>query len=233
MPKGTLRIQRRVVKTLGPDWSRGQYEVQDAWYEIDIEDLWTACFRLAVQHGRPVSSEIRIFPKEDRREPGVDYKPGDWSVECDGPEAVVPLGGLTATVLRKVPFEALSAVSEIIEWIRIGHSRDWEWLTPSGLANEDLKQRRPGPKGPTDEELVEYAVEYLDLAKVVQNPHTILERRHDYSVHRSKHLIKTARERSLLSSPVTPGSHGGRAGGSLLPRGEEVLRRLKARKEER
>jgi hypothetical protein len=226
--KGVLKVRNRTVTVPGPDWSPEQREIQDVWYEVDIDDRWIACFRIASQQGRPIVSELRAFPTANRREPEMEDKPGEWSAEWQGSDAPVPSGGLTATVLRKVPFLSLSAVPEIIDWVRAEHPEDLEWIAPSGLTGEDRSQRRPGPKGPTDAELVEYAVEYFDL--VLQgkpNPHTILSRSHRHSPDHSKHLISTARERSLISSPAPPGGRGGRPGGVLLPRGEAVLRGMK------
>lgn len=225
MAKGVFRIRRRGVKTYGPGptLTPWEYEVFEPWYEIDVDGSWTSSYRLAIQQGRPVVAELRVFPTQDRHEDDVNYEAGEWSVEWDGPNAAVPEGGLTGTLLRKVPFEVLDALPGIVEWIKEHHPEDIEFLRGSGLAAQELKERRPGPKGPNDEELVEYALEYLDLTEAGhRNPHTLLARKHNHSDHRSKHLIHTARERSLLSSPLP-----GRAGGMLLHRGEKVLKRMK------
>jgi hypothetical protein len=232
MADGVFKIRRRVVPAVGPRFTSADYEVFDPWYEADFAGMWTASFRIAIQNGRPVFGEVRVFPTGDRHEPDVEYEPGEWSAQWDGPEAEVPPGGLTATLLRKVPFDVvLSALPEIVQWIKEHRPEDWEFLSGSGLATADLERPRPGPKGPTEEELVEYAVEYLELVgRKVKNPHTVLSERYGCkNSHRSKHLVDLARDRGLLAPP-DPGDndkHGGRAGGMLTPRGEEVLRKMK------
>jgi len=234
MSEGHLKFRKRSVTTLGPGLTSRESEVLDAWYEIAVNESWTACFRLTIQHGRPVVSELRVIPTEDRNDPGVNLQPGEWSAEWLGPDAQVPDGGLTGTLLRKVPFAALSAVPDVVAWIRTHYPEDWTWLSGSAFSDDDLSRSHPGPRGPTDEELVEHAVEYLELVgKGVHNPHTILARRHEaLTPDHSRHLINTAIRRGLKSSPVPLGGRGGRPGGSLLPKGEEVLRRgKKSRKE--
>lgn len=70
---------------------------EHVWLEVPIGDGWLAALRLAVQDGRPVISELRIFPDEPGR-PNA----GEWSVEKFGHEAQVPRGGLTTRKLRHV-----------------------------------------------------------------------------------------------------------------------------------
>ncbi len=172
MAKGVLTFQSRTLKTVVPPLSLDTYDVQDPWYEVDFDEHWTAGFRLAIQHGRIVVSELRVFPTEDRREPEMAYEAGKWSAEDLGPDVQVPPGGVTSQVVRRVPFDSLSAVSEIVEWIKANRPAEWRSLAPSGLTSE-RDRRRPGPKGPTDEALIEYSVEYLDLTRHgVRNPHT-------------------------------------------------------------
>jgi predicted transcriptional regulator len=158
----------------------------------------------------------------------MDYLPGEWSADEYGPDVEVPLRGVTAGVVRAVPFESLSAVPDVIEWIRRERPRDLERLAGSALTKEDVQRRRPGPKGPSDEYLVEYAEEYHALvAQGKPNPHTILARTCDLSHERSKHLMSMARDRGLAISPSTEDGRGGRAGGSLTPKGEAILQQMK------
>ncbi len=224
MDSGVLKLRERTVKEHVSGWTFKDKEVQDAWYEIPVDENWTASFRLATQAGRPVVGELRIFPTNERNEPGVDYNPGEWDAEYLGSEAPVPVGGLKATKVRKAPFRALDSIAEIVGWVRSSNDPHGnEHLSAHGFIDDEGSRRKRGPKGPSNEELVSYALEYLDLAaQGVRNPHTVLSDQHNHSTDHSVHLITTARERSLLSSPVGLDGKGGRAGGHLLERGEAV-----------
>lgn len=71
-----------------------------AWGEEDLGGGWVAAYRLAVENGRPIVSELRIFPGSSNDQ----WRPaGSWPAARLGPSATgVPTGGLTATAVRRV-----------------------------------------------------------------------------------------------------------------------------------
>jgi hypothetical protein len=75
----------------------GLAQVPEAWVEVPFAPGWVAAYRLVSEHGRPVLGELRLFPDEPDRP-----RPGWWSGEVLGSAAVVPEGGITARVLRRV-----------------------------------------------------------------------------------------------------------------------------------
>jgi hypothetical protein len=54
-------------------------------------------YRLIPQMGRPVVAEVRVYPGT----PDTYVNPGEWSAECEGSQASVPTGGITARLLSK------------------------------------------------------------------------------------------------------------------------------------
>ena len=82
--------------------SRSVYEadVLDAWVTEQLDESWTASYRLAVQEGYLVVAELRIHPTEE------GFSPGDWSGIWKGAKAKVPDGGLTARTRNKAKLGA-------------------------------------------------------------------------------------------------------------------------------
>jgi hypothetical protein len=73
--------------------------VHNLWLEVPLDDDWMAASRLAIVRGRPVVSELRIFPIEAT----VTKRPkGEWIGSLRGVEAVVPARGLTTKTLGRV-----------------------------------------------------------------------------------------------------------------------------------
>jgi hypothetical protein len=74
-----------------------------AWLEVEVGEDWRAAARLAVQDGRVVISELRVFPRDRPLRGGV---PGLWRGEILGPRARAT-GRAHVGASAKGPFAAL------------------------------------------------------------------------------------------------------------------------------
>ena len=226
-----LRFSTRTIHAprSGRWWD--EIELHDAWWEAPIPDTpWTAAFRLAIQEGKVIPGELRVFPTEDWRLNGTDDEPGTWSAESYGPAAEVPPGGITGTILRKVPFSSLDSFPDVIEWLRDSYPQTLERIESEGFNVDRLARPRRGPQGLSDEEVVEHADAYLAHIRAgVKNPHVRLSRSKKITTERSKYILNVAKDRGLYASPATSNGRGGRAGGSLTPQGEAILGRIQRR----
>jgi hypothetical protein len=123
--------------------------VGEIWLETALDDQWRAASRLAVQNGRPVIAEVRVFPHEpgDRQ-----HVPGRWSADVLGVLAKVPDEGLTARGLRKTRLgEYPTHAHEILKWL-VGAYKDRQVaqafapnrsLGALGLATPEDERPRP------------------------------------------------------------------------------------------
>jgi hypothetical protein len=187
---------------------------EQTWLEVDVGSAWTAAARLAVQNGRVVISELRVFPRD---RPG--RVPGLWSGEILGRMATVPAGGITSTLLRKIPIPSYAslAASRIAQWRQAGglpaESAD---LALPGVAPFGRKRRRAGKP---DRFYAEVAAEYVRLrTKRSRRPVADLAQRRNLKPAQARDAIRTARERQLLSW-----GHPGKPDGYLTQRAEQLL----------
>ncbi|MBI2015314.1 MAG: hypothetical protein HYS77_07230 [Candidatus Rokubacteria bacterium] len=143
--------------------------VGDAWLEVPVTKGWIAASRLAVQAGRLVIAEVRVFPDEDtalrREDPG-----GRWSGEVLGVQADVPPGGLTARTLHAVRLgRHPRRLREILRFIAEKHGPDafaaGGSLAALGLAPETERPRARRRFGRDDGDYAELAREYERLIK--------------------------------------------------------------------
>ena len=76
-------------------WSEGN---MSCWVEREFARNWTVAYRIVVEEGRNVVGEMRIFPHSSN-----NVRAGEWhDGELHGIAAVVPDGGITASMLREV-----------------------------------------------------------------------------------------------------------------------------------
>jgi hypothetical protein len=190
---------------------------EQRWLEVDVGSAWTAAARLAVQNGRVVISELRVFPRD---RPGS--VPGLWSGEILGPMATVPAGGLTSTLLRKVPIPGYAsfAAARIAHWRQAGglpaESAD---LALPGVAPFGRKESTRRRAGKPDRFYAEVAAEYVRLlTKRSRRPVADLAKRRGLKPAQARDAIRTARERQLLSW-----GHWGKPDGYLTQRAEQLL----------
>jgi hypothetical protein len=207
--------------------------LDDAWQEIVVDEQWLAAVRLAMQDGRVVVSEVRVFPRE--REPGAGVA-GLWSAEVLGPVAVVPRGGLTSRLLRKVPLGEVPAhvVSVLSAWDKVRGPL-------KALASDTVREGFPGvvlnprprperASGRPDVFYAQLAAAYV-RAVTRGSRHPVAElaaRRGGVDPAKVRDMLHEARERGLLSEGTQ-----GKAEGHLLPRAKQILRLLPSPKRRR
>jgi hypothetical protein len=81
--------------------------------QTEIADAWRVLYSFALQRGRLVVSEIRIFPVEARA------VTGEWSGDVQGCQAKVPPGGLTARIAREAVRlgPVIAKAKSNVEWL--------------------------------------------------------------------------------------------------------------------
>jgi hypothetical protein len=214
------------------------HTVRDNWIEHAIDDQWIAALRLAVQHGRPVVAELRVFPDEPNRK-----HLGEWSAERLGHSAPVPEGGLTATgQLRKVKLEtylrealpeAMHSLTSAVESMRVGDELPDGVEPPStvgGLPNAARRapQRRVRGAGWMDAELALLARDYVDASSKTRGAKRAVAERWGLTVSQADEAVRAARNRGLLSETTQ-----GKGGGVLRPAAEELIRTERPRRRRR
>ena len=219
----TLWFRYRFLK--GIDWHpihEPDQHFTEAWLEQPIDDEWTACFRLAIEDGQPIISELRVIPSETRHtdDPYVDYEAGEWTVREVGPDAPVPSGGIGSQLVRRVPFAALDSLPEIIAWVASNRPSSMSSLQGVGL-DVGTRGKRPGPKGHSDTELAFLALRYWKLVMSHNSrPNKVLAEEESVTSEAIRDRIQAARDRGLLTSPPK----AGKPGGHLTPRAMELVK---------
>lgn len=230
-------IDRRVARRLGvPEERLGPLsqlnsaphlralQVNDAWLPVDLGDQWRVAYRLAVQGGAVVVSEVRVLPRE-----GWSFDPSEWSADYLGSSAPVPLGGITARLLRQVRVgEHYRVADKVLRKI----AGDPFPLAQDAAARHGLialdsaaAQRRGRPRRP-DLFYAQVAQRY-EAALKQESPRPALEvaRAMGTSGGQVRQWIHTARDRRLLTRVAGMEREGqqGQKGGNLTPRADAIL----------
>ena len=215
--------------------------VESVWLEAPLGDDWCVALQLAVQDGRPVVSELRIFPAE--RPPqlvhvggmvqGFQYASGEWNGKWLGIHAKVPKRGLSSTIVRRarIPLHA-----EFFEDIRQEltssgqdfFADDFGFPTAGGVAARKRTPTKDTPGRPALplEALLPIAQDYATaVAAGSRRPLQDLARMRGQNVEEIRRRVHQARRRGLLT-PTHPGS----ASGSLTPKACQLLQQLERRK---
>lgn len=186
--------------------SQGDPESLGAWIEVDIDDEWTAAYRVVPSRDTLVIGELRVFP----RTIGA-FDPGSWSHAG----ADVPPGGLPTKVLRKIKVGLV---------LRFAQRQTRSVAEAAGMLPGDLGERltqvalpagkpnrRRGRRNPTL--LARVAVEYERAYE--STPKSPIPQLAKSIPHRSEQalrdLVRDARVDGFLSPARGPGAAGGRA----------------------
>ena len=126
------------------------------WVAIPFAEGWIAWQRLAARDGRLVVSELRVLPAESGRLPA-----GEWSHQA----VVVPSGGISPALIRRVPAGVYAVAPVVKDWINWtltelppqhrAHTHARRLASELALTSEDVEQKpatkrgRPGRK-PSD-----------------------------------------------------------------------------------
>lgn len=112
-PCSMNEARRAGVELVNPD-SLPEVIVHNVWVTVAIDAAWTSAYRLAVQDGRLVVGELRVYPtptknplspkaRQQGQTAGMNpWNPGEWAGMLQGISATVPQYGLTSTVLKAV-----------------------------------------------------------------------------------------------------------------------------------
>ena len=206
--------------------SRGR-PAKNCWIEADLSGGWRVAYRLAAQNGRPIVSEVRVYPAEG------GAQAGGWSGEELGMEATtVPSGGLTATLLREVRLGAhLLEGKRALEWAKTKtRARDRDvslvtvWLRRLGLKSLRPPEKKPGPGrlGRPHHEVAQVARDYARaVSRDSRHPIQDVHATHDHlSLDQLRDVVRRARQLRYL----TPSAGRGRMGGVLTKAGRDALR---------
>jgi hypothetical protein len=193
--------------------------VKSVWLEMTIGGAWRAAARLGVQEGRLIVAELRVFPREPGRPPGI------WSAEILGSKAAVPPGGLTARLLRQVHLSEVPARAQALL------ASSFRFEAPPGakirvepLAVEGIPiPQRPRPErrtGRGDAFYAQLAADYVQaIERGSRQPVKELAKQRSCPRAQIRDMLHEARVRQLLS----PGKQG-RLGGILTGRATTILR---------
>jgi hypothetical protein len=187
-----------------------------ALLEWDLGGGWIASARVEQARGsvKPILRDLRFRPRTDD----------------------VPANGVTATVLRRFPFDTWrNDLDEVMEWVQLpegGYGSQFtdEWFAASGLDRSHVEgfTRKPGRKGRPDVEYARIAAiaeaVYLDPNQAFRAPNAEIARRLrslagvTLTPTQIRDCLRRARERDILS-PTLPG----KASGHLTEYGRSLL----------
>jgi hypothetical protein len=194
------------------------------WVEVPFADGWIAAYRLGVDRGRPVVTELRVFPDE----PGRRWA-GEWSGEYLGTLAQAPLGGLTARLVRRLkPGEHQRHGDAMLDWLRSEFMGEQEALDFFGLGAGRLAQRAPKATGPrrsrpTNRFYAEVAAFYVNEHKRGNKaPLKAVAAKWKCPYTAARRFIHDARQRGMLTL-----SERGVMGGMLTPEAKRILEPVK------
>jgi hypothetical protein len=238
----------RAVTVLGP---YGVATVLDWWVE-KVHEGWTFAYRIAVQDGRPVVAELRVFPAQPKDPAKPKRRAGKWAGDVRGFASEVPEGGLsTSLVSRRVavsPALALAlrdarrlrkAIEEVGEKValRAFHERRPEkdpstisralGLTRLEKRGSGRATRGPGRPSIPDRILAEVARDYV--AAVAANdraPGQTVAKKRNLGLAAVRYYLARAREAGLLTQTVRPG----KAGGQITRRAARLLKQAGTRR---
>jgi hypothetical protein len=186
--------------------------VSDTVFEQEIGDDWRVFYRIVNQDGVPVVGEVRLYPLE----PQGSRPEGTWSGEVLGTAASVPLGGITASLLRRVriDYQALARL------VRLRRGAPEKSLIAWAIERRDFRterrrrSRRPGAGRPQTrpEVLARAAVIYEQALRRRRPPLQAISKQLGMKVSTVRGLVaRTRRDGFLEPAKAKQGVLHGRA----------------------
>jgi hypothetical protein len=224
------------------DWARADVARPDRWgnlwFEQELDGQWRVAYRLAVQRGRLVVSEVRIFPaartpvpraaagsaQATYRSPAAEA--GHWPGSRQGFHARCPAGGVTTRVVRALRIgRDLASVNryhrqlakELPQVFAAGHTFAFIGVEKPIARGTQPRRGRP-PEA--DLKYARAAHTYVEACAAGTHPVEAVAHRFRIALTTARVWIQVARRRGLL----TPTARGV-AGGSLTARAEAVLQK--------
>jgi hypothetical protein len=217
------------------------------WVEEALEDRWVAAYRIAPQDGRPVITEVRVFPRPRWFEPTPVPDPEEvyrYPGQPD-PAASIPPGGLPSSLLRKVRLgpvygflanrvSAQAWAVRAADFARLGfeapaegEARTKMWADHLlDLGFEDFVYR-PGRRGREDLWFAQLAAAYVRfLEKGSRAPVRDLTAwlREDTGEKLSEESVRQLVHEARKGRGMLTDAPSGRAGGALTPKARELLK---------
>lgn len=198
-------VRRAGLEPTGPPF-RGQavlVGVFNAWIVKPLSAEWTAAYRLALQDGAFVVSELRVFPS------GRGFSPGEWSGIWTGLNATAPAGGLTATLAREASKinPAMTSGREVLEGLGARAKKlrrassllsDLQRRGLSDLRARDRASRGSGRPGKPDSFYRDVARIYLTAVSDRQRPNKAVAKALELSASQARDSVYRARRLGLL-----------------------------------
>lgn len=182
---------------------------------MPVDESWMAAYRLGIQPGGIVITELRVFPREQT----AARPPGLWSARTRGIDAIAPPGGITARLLRSVPLAEHYQFDK--EFHSLGRTRAiWSpKKADSRSSPAKVPLRRRGPKGRPDEFYAKIARHYAEAVRSgTTRPVAETAKKLNLKEPQVRDFVHQARRRGLLSK-----TRQGRVGGLLTEKAERLL----------
>jgi hypothetical protein len=237
-PLTARRYGLDVRPLLSPREVAGIVQVENLWLETSLpgDPAWTVAYRIALQDGRAVVAELRVFPTESDV---PNREPGSWRGEWLGRKAPVPAGGLTTRAVRSIRVgQDVQSLANYVDEIRKEPDLRWfldpkhGWLGHLGIT-DSLKIERPRAVRPGRGRPTLPARAYLDVATAYaaavergsRSPIQDVAATLAIPVSTVRARIHTARRLGFLD----PGRQG-HAGGQLMPAARRLLQKTRLTK---
>jgi len=202
----------------------GNPDHNEAWFSVELRGGWTAVYRLIPRDGRPIVTELRVLPSDEKVLVGAPVHTTANGEPLGGHE--IPGDGLTAAVLKNEIVMGRHIYELLPAWLRKNRHSHFSTFFASllGSLGFDLERKprrgRRGPKGWPEEEYAQLAADYVRACESgSRSPVVDVAKARGMKDSALRAALSRARERGLLTRQT-----GGRAGGQLTPRAKALLR---------
>jgi hypothetical protein len=202
--------------------------ISPAWVEFDL-DTWTVGLLFQSRSGRPVLTELRVYPTESHR------RPGQRTQNVEG----VPEGGLTPRVIKDLPVGRLR--NQALQALTDPHHPAWEnnwpnrwenWYDVAHYAGIDAGAepdipKRQGRPTLSKEQLALVASYYVEaLAKGAKTTNHVSARLRQDGEHLSVGAVVGRIHKARVRGFLTEATKTGQKGGMLTAKAQEFLQTI-------